>query len=65
MGFAVSQRVLILNRLWQAVNIVGVKWAFGLLLQNNAKVIYFTDDDFKILKSDYLICDLIFNRPRD
>jgi len=63
MGFAVSQRVLILNRLWQAVNIVGTKRAFGLLLQDNAKVIHSTDDDFQVLKSDEWIAYSMSNPP--
>ena len=65
MGFAVSQRVLILNRLWQAVNIVGVKRAFGLLLQDNAKVIYSTDDDFQVLKSDEWIAYSMAHPPEN
>lgn len=32
-------RVLVLNRNWQAVNIVGVRRAFGLLWQDHARVI--------------------------
>ncbi len=63
MGFTVSQRVLILNRLWQAVNIVGAKRAFGLLLQDNAKVIHSTDDDFQVLKSDEWIAYSMSNPP--
>jgi len=65
MGFAVSQRVLILNRLWQAVNIVGAKRAFGLLLQDNAKVIHSTDDDFQVLKSDEWIAYSMSNPPNN
>ena len=34
-----QHRVLVLNRNWQAVNIVGVKRAFGLLWQDHARVI--------------------------
>ena len=35
-----SRRVLVLNRLWQAVNIVGVKRSFSLLFQEHAKIIH-------------------------
>lgn len=38
-GSASGRRVLVLNRNWQAVNIVGLKRAFGLLWQDHAKAI--------------------------
>ncbi|MCD8482511.1 MAG: HNH endonuclease [Verrucomicrobia bacterium] len=38
------RRVLVLNRNWQAVNIIGVKRAFSLLWQEHAKVINTFDD---------------------
>lgn len=43
-----TQRVLVLNRLWQAVNIVSAKRAFGLLFQDHAKVIYSGDDGLQV-----------------
>jgi 5-methylcytosine-specific restriction endonuclease McrA len=39
-------RVLVLNRNWQAVNIVGVRRAFGLLCQDHARVINTRTGDF-------------------
>ena len=39
-------RVLVLNRNWQAVNIVGVRRAFSLLCQDHARVINTRDSDF-------------------
>lgn len=42
-------RVLVLNRLWQAVNIVGVQRAFALLLQDHAQVIHTGDGSFRML----------------
>jgi 5-methylcytosine-specific restriction endonuclease McrA len=39
-------RVLVLNRNWQAVNIVGVRRAFGLLWQDHARVINTRGGDF-------------------
>ena len=41
-----SSRVLVLNRNWQAVNIVGVRRAFGLLCQDHARVINTTNGEF-------------------
>ena len=39
-------RVLVLNRNWQAVNIVGVKRAFSLLWQDHARVINTSNGEF-------------------
>ena len=35
-----SFQTLVLNRLWQAVNVVGVERAFSLLALEHAQVIY-------------------------
>ena len=51
MGTGLTYKVLVLNRLWQAVNIVGVQRAFGLLLQDHAQVIYTGDDSFQMMDS--------------
>lgn len=40
--------MLVLNRLWQAVNIVDVRRAFCLLLQDNARVIHSEDEQFQV-----------------
>lgn len=39
LGLESSRRILVLNRNWQAVNIVGVRRAFSLLWQDHARVI--------------------------
>ena len=44
-----SHRILVLNRLWQPVNIVGVKRGFSLLCQDYAQVIHTSDGVFDIL----------------
>lgn len=41
-----NRRVLVLNRNWQAVNIVGVRRAFGLLWQDHARVINTFNGEF-------------------
>ncbi len=51
MGTGLYSRILILNRLWQAVNIVGVERAFSLLLQDHAQVIYTGDGSFRMIDS--------------
>ncbi len=45
-----TKRVLVLNRLWQAVNVIGSKRAFSLLSQEHARVIHSIDDDFHVLQ---------------
>lgn len=52
MGTGLKYRVLVLNRLWQAVNIVGVQRAFSLLLQDHAQVIYTGDGSFQMMDSE-------------
>ncbi len=47
-----SHRVLVLNRLWQAVNIVGVKRAFGLLFQDHARVIHSEEENYHVFDSE-------------
>jgi len=51
MGTGLKYRVLVLNRLWQAVNIVGVPRAFSLLLQDHAQVIHTGDGSFRMMDS--------------
>jgi len=51
MGTGLKYKVLVLNRLWQAVNIVGVQRAFSLLLQDHAQVIYTGDGSFQMMDS--------------
>ena len=51
MGIGLKYRVLVLNRLWQAVNIVAVPRAFSLLLQDHAQVINTLDGSFQMMDS--------------
>lgn len=51
MGTGLNFRVLVLNRLWQPVNIVGTQRAFSLLLQDHAQVIYTGDTSFRMMDS--------------
>jgi hypothetical protein len=51
MGTGLKYRVLVLNRLWQAVNIVAVPRAFSLLLQDHAQVINTLDGSFQMMDS--------------
>jgi 5-methylcytosine-specific restriction endonuclease McrA len=47
-----SQNVLVLNRLWQAVNICSVKRAFTLLYQGHAHVVDGNGNEFQTLSFD-------------
>ncbi len=48
MEAVLDQPVLVLNRLWQAVNVIGAKRAFALLSRGHASVVHHHDDDFRI-----------------
>src|SRR5262245_4200029 len=48
MDAVLDQPVLVLNRLWQAVNIVGARRAFALLSRGHASVVHHHDDDFRV-----------------
>jgi hypothetical protein len=52
MKINLNYKILVLNRLWQAVNIVGVQRGFSLLLQDNAQVIYTSDQSYRLMNSD-------------
>lgn len=65
MGNPLSRQVLVLNRLWQAVNIVCVKRAFSLLMQDHAQVLYAQADNFLILKADEWIDFSLQNPPQE
>lgn len=51
MHTGLNYRVLVLNRLWQPVNIVAVQRAFSLLLQDHAQVIYTGDSSYRLMDS--------------
>lgn len=46
-----NSRTLVLNRLWQPVNIIGIERAFSLLLQDHAQAIYTSDGSFRMMDS--------------
>ncbi len=48
MEAALTEPVLVLNRLWQAVNVIAAKRAFSLLAAGHASVVYEEDNDFRI-----------------
>lgn len=52
MKIKLNYKILVLNRLWQAVNIVGVERGFSLLLQDNAQVIYTSDQSYRLMNAD-------------
>jgi 5-methylcytosine-specific restriction endonuclease McrA len=60
-----NQRVLVLNRLWQAVNIIGVKRAFSLLMMDHAQVVHQNGEDLEVLKAEDWIGYSIENPPAD
>ncbi|QYY35689.1 HNH endonuclease [Ruficoccus sp. ZRK36] len=64
MNDTLSRRVLVLNRLWQAVNIVGVKRALSLLMQEHAQVIETSDGNFNILDAGQWIDYSLANPPQ-
>lgn len=47
-----SQRVLVLNRIWQAVNIVAARRAFCLLFQDHAKVLHAAREDLRVMSTE-------------
>jgi len=48
MDAALDQPVLVLNRLWQAVNVIGAKRAFALLARGHAHVVHHHEEDFRV-----------------
>ena len=48
MEAALDQPVLVLNRLWQAVNVIGARRAFALLARGHAHVVHHHDEDFRV-----------------
>jgi 5-methylcytosine-specific restriction endonuclease McrA len=48
MQAVLDQPVLVLNRLWQAVNIISAKRAFALLARGHAGVVYGNSEEFKV-----------------
>jgi len=48
MEAVLEQPVLVLNRLWQAGNVIGAKRAFALLARGHAHVVHHHDEDFRV-----------------
>lgn len=65
MSLALNQQVLVLNRLWQAVNVCSVRRALSLLFEGHAQVVCGDQDgDFKTYSFTQW-CDISRTRPHD
>jgi len=53
-----SYQTLVLNRLWQPVNVIGIERAFSLLSLDHAQVIYAEDESFRVFDANswFLFC---------
>lgn len=63
-----NHRVLVLNRLWQAVNVIDIKRAFALLFQEHARVIHSDSEQFLIFDASEWIAYSLENpapKPED
>ena len=60
-----THKILVLNRLWQAVNIIGIQRAFSLLLQNHAQVINTGDGSFQVMDSSAWLDHSVQQIPRE
>lgn len=47
-----SYQTLVLNRLWQPVNVIGIERAFSLLSLDHAQVIYAEDESFRVFDAN-------------
>lgn len=65
MQAALDQPVLVLNRLWQAVNIIGARRAFALLARGHAQVVHQTEDNFKTFSLMDWVDFSTYNPPLD
>lgn len=48
MEAALNEPVLVLNRLWQAVNVIAARRAFSLLANGHAQVVHSVEEDFRV-----------------
>ncbi|MDQ8202405.1 HNH endonuclease [Pelagicoccus sp. SDUM812003] len=48
MEAALTEPVLVLNRLWQAVNVIAAKRAFSLISSGHAQVVHAEDESFEV-----------------
>jgi len=60
-----TKRVLVLNRLWQPVNIIGVRRAFSLLMQDHAQALDNTSGAFQMLDGPEWIEFSLQHPPED
>lgn len=58
-------RVLVLNRVWQPVNIVGVRRAVSLLFQDNAQVIHPFAGNYEILSPEEWVARSVETPPAE
>jgi 5-methylcytosine-specific restriction endonuclease McrA len=64
MEAAEHHQVLVLNRVWQPINVVSAKRAFALLFQEHAQVIDPNEGDFRIYDGAQWIEHSMRNEPR-
>jgi 5-methylcytosine-specific restriction endonuclease McrA len=65
MEAALDQPVLVLNRLWQAVNVVGARRAFSLVARGHAHVVHLTESDYRTFSMMDWIDFSVSNPPLD
>ena len=65
MSSRLDQRVLVLNRLWQPVNIVGVMRAMNLLFRGRASVVYSDVKGHQVYSSAEWVSYSLSNPPAD
>ena len=58
-------QVLVLNRVWRPINVVGAKRAFSLLFQEHAQVIDPNNGDFRMYDCEQWIEHSISHKPKD
>ncbi len=58
-------RVLVLNRVWQPVNVVGVRRALGLLCQGHADVIDAVHETYRVMNAEEWIEDSMERPPTE
>ncbi len=65
MEAVLDQPVLVLNRLWQAVNVIAARRAFALLAREHAQVVHQTEDNFRTFSLMDWIDFSTYNPPVD
>jgi 5-methylcytosine-specific restriction endonuclease McrA len=60
-----DQRVLVLNRLWQPVNIIGLRRALSLLFRERASVIYADEGSHRVFPAEEWVSHSRANPPPD